>query len=185
MPKVEDSSKSAAPASKWRKPWWSRFPWRGAVLIAVGAFVVCFPVYTFFDETRNGGIHRKGDLLVVDLKAMSSFDMDQDTGTTADIPKIYRDLDGKRVLLTGQMYDPYSADGKVRNFTLVYSITQCCFNGPPKVQHLVEASLLPDRAADYYPDLVNVTGTLHVGVQTREGHVLSVYRIDVERVDKG
>ena len=73
----------------------------------------------------------------------------------------------------------------IRAFTLVYSISNCCFNGPPKVQHFVAASVLPGGEAEYSSDLVDVVGTLHVGVQTAEGHVQSVYRIDVEKVSRG
>jgi hypothetical protein len=110
--------------------------------------------------------------------------MDQDTGTTDDIPVRYRQLDGKRVLMTGQMWDPYAADGRIRAFTLVYSISNCCFNGPPKVQHFIQATVPSGQAVEYSSDFVDVVGTLHVGVQAAEGHVQSVYRIDVEKVAK-
>jgi hypothetical protein len=182
MSRLENHQTSSSPAPS-RRRWWRRLPWRGAVFILAGVFVVTYPVYTYLDESITGGIHQRGDLIEVDLKAMSSFEMDQDHGTNADIPKRYRELDGKRVMLTGQMYEPYSAEGKIRNFTLVYSISQCCFNGPPKVQHLVDATLLPGRDAEYYEHLVSVVGTLHVGVQSAQGRLLSVYRIDVERVE--
>jgi hypothetical protein len=103
-------------------------------------------------------------------------------GTNDDIPKRYRQLDGKRVLLTGQMYEPYTAEGKIRAFTLVYSISNCCFNGPPKVQHFIQAIVPVGKSVEYSPDFVDVVGTLHVGVESGEGHVQSVYRIDVEKV---
>jgi hypothetical protein len=164
--------------------WWRRIPWRGAALLAAAIFVLVYPVYTFFDETITGGIHRQGDLMVVDLKAMSSFNMSQENVTTADIPKRYRDLDGKRVMLTGEMYVPYLAQGPLKNFTLVYSINQCCFNGPPLIQHLVEATVLPGHSAEYLSGAAAVTGTLHVGVQTAEGRIVSVYRMDVEKVER-
>jgi hypothetical protein len=88
-------------------------------------------------------------------------------------------------LLTGQIYDPDVADGNIHTFTLVYSIANCCFNGPPKVQHFVAASVIPGHEARYSSDLVDVVGTLHVGVQSAAGHVQSVYRIDVEKVTRG
>jgi hypothetical protein len=151
-------------------------------LIATALFLFGYPIFLYTDTLITGGITRRGDLLVVDLKALSSFEMDQDTGTTQDIPLRYRQLDGKRVLLVGQMWDPYVADGKIRIFTLVYSISNCCFNGPPKIQHFIQATVPPGHAVEYSPDFVDVVGTLHVGVQAAEGHVQSVYRIDVEKV---
>jgi hypothetical protein len=81
------------------------------------------------------------------------------------------------------MWDPYTTDGRVSNFSLVYSINYCCFNGPPKVQHFIQATVLPGHHANYYSDFVDVTGILHVGVHQTNGHVQSVYRLDVERVD--
>jgi hypothetical protein len=158
--------------------------WRAIALIATVIFLFGYPIYVYTDSLITGGITQRGDLLVVDLKALSSFEMDQDTGTTQDIPLRYRQLDGKRVLLIGQMWDPYTADGKIRAFTLVYSISNCCFNGPPKVQHFIQAVVPEGHAVDYSSDFVDVVGKLHVGVESAEGHVQSVYRIDVEKVAK-
>ncbi len=171
--------------NRWRKSWWQKLTWRGLMLLATVVFLFGYPTYVYMDSVITGGITRRGDLLVVDLKAMSNFEMDQDAGTTQDIPLRYRQLDGKRVLLTGQMYEPYVANGNIRSFTLVYSITNCCFNGPPKIQHFVAASVLPGHEAEYSSDFVDVVGTLHVGVQSAAGHVQSVYRIDVEKVVRG
>jgi hypothetical protein len=168
-----------------KKSWWHKLTFRGLMLLATVVFFFGYPTYLYVDSVITGGITHRGDLLVVDLKAMSSFEMDQDAGTNEDVPLRYRQLDGKRVLLTGQMYEPYVAEGKIHTFTLVYSIANCCFNGPPKVQHFVAASVLPGHEAEYSSDLVDVVGTLHVGVQSAEGHVQSVYRIDVEKVSRG
>jgi hypothetical protein len=156
--------------------------WRGIILLAAVTFVIGYPMVLFVQQKITRGIQRHGDLLLVDLKSMSDFEMDQDAGTDSEIPVVYRDLDGKRVQLVGQMWDPNSAEGSVRNFVLVYSITNCCFNGPPKVQHLVQATVLGDSPVDMHPDYVAVTGILHVGVHSSAGHVQSVYRIDVEQV---
>jgi hypothetical protein len=65
---------------------------------------------------------------------------------------------------------------------LCYSISSCCFNGPPKVQHFVKATVLPGHDVEYSQGIVNVVGTLHVGVERGDGLVKSVYRLDVENV---
>ncbi len=80
------------------------------------------------------------------------------------------------------MWAPHSAAGEVAGFELCYSITKCCFNGPPKVQHFVKATVRSSRVG-YHSGSVNVVGTLHVGVEQGDGRVQSVYRIDVEKVD--
>ena len=160
--------------------------WRTWALVGTAIFLFGYPILEYAEMAITGGITHRGDLLVVDLKALSSFEMDQDNGTDADIPLRYRQLNGKRVLLIGQMYNPYAAgDGQIRVFTLVYSISNCCFNGPPKVQHFIQATVPQGKeVSDWSGEFVNVIGTLHVGVQAAEGHVQSVYRIDVDSVTK-
>jgi hypothetical protein len=154
-------------------------------LIGTAIFLFGYPTWEYVDSLVTGGITMRDGLLVVDLKALSSFEMDQDNGTNEDIPLRYRKLDGKRVLLVGQMYNPYGANDKVQAFTLVYSISNCCFNGPPKVQHFIQATVPSGKAVDDLSnDFVDVVGTLHVGVESEAGHVQSVYRIDVEKVTK-
>ena len=106
-------------------------------------------------------------------------------GTVNDVPKRYRALDGKRVLLKGFMYPLTSAGPKGAEFQFVYNINKCCFSGPPQVQERVFAHGAKGRAVPLYRDvLVELYGTLHVRV-IREGEgadaaILSVYDIDVE-----
>ena len=145
-------------------------------------YILLYPLYRGVDAALSHGIHRHGNTYSVDLRAMSDFELNQIDGKTQDIPKPFRDLDGKPVMLVGQMWSPTGAGGKVRNFDLVYSITNCCFNGPPKVQHFVHATVPPESSVQFTPAPVVVTGTLHVGAQTAGGALQSVYRIDVDRV---
>ena len=71
-------------------------------------------LYQSIGDAVTHGIHRRGDLYTVSLRAMSDFDMDQVNGATDDIPKPFRDLDGKRVMLAGQMWSPFGAAGLER-----------------------------------------------------------------------
>jgi hypothetical protein len=50
------------------------------------------------------------------------------------------------------------------------------------VQHFVKATVLPGHDVEYSQGIVNVVGTLHVGVERGDGLVKSVYRLDVENV---
>lgn len=163
---------------------WIRGPGGRFLIIAIilGA-IVGYPVYLCVDAKITGGIWRKGDLYVVDLKAMSLFEMDQIDATDKAIPPKWRELDGKRVQCTGEMWSPYSAGGRVAGFQLCYSIAKCCFNGPPKVQHFVQVQVPDGRSVRYYPELVKVVGKLQVGVVRSQGRVHSIYRMEVESVD--
>lgn len=156
---------------------------RVMVLVLVALALVGFPAYVFIDERLSGGIKDRGDYLEVNLQAMSSFDFDQNVGTIDDVPARWRALDGKRVLLRGEMWQPQVAAGQITEFELVYSIAKCCFSGPPQIQHFVLGRVRPGARVDYYPGLVKVLGTLRVNVETSEGRVTRVYTLDVESVE--
>jgi len=170
------------PRYAWKRSLRERLSRRSALTAAAAAFVLFYPIYTVVESAITHGIHQTGNLLIVDMKAMSDFNMDQANGATADIPRYYRDLDGKRVMLAGEMWLPDTASGPLDRFQLCYSISSCCFNGPPKVQHFVKATVLPGHDVEFTQGIVNVVGTLHVGVERGDGLVKSVYRMDVEKV---
>lgn len=144
--------------------------------------MVGLPLFSAIDGATPHRIRQRGNVWVCDLRALSDFEIDQVHGRTEDIPKRFRDLDGQRVELVGQMWAPYRADGRVRDFDLVYSIANCCFSGAPKVQHLVKAKVRDGRSVPYSPGRVDVTGTLHVGVQPDADGIESIYRVDVDSV---
>jgi hypothetical protein len=167
----------------WKKSFWQRLTWRSALMFAAAAFVLAYPIYSVLEAAITHGIHQQGDLLVVDLKALSDFNLDQATGADKDIPPAYRALDRKRVMLAGEMWVPGSSAQAVDRFQLVYSIANCCFGGPPRVQCFVHATALPGHDLKFSQGVVNVIGTLHVGVEKGDGQIASVYRMDVEKIE--
>jgi hypothetical protein len=167
----------------WQKPLWRRMTLRTALVLGTAGFVLFYPLYYVLEAAITHGIHRRGDLLVVDLHAMSNFNLDQQSGRDTDIPQPYRELDGKRVELAGEIWAPDSAANLLNRFQLCYSIASCCFSGPPRIQHFVKATVMPGRDIEYTQGIVNVIGTLHVGVERAGDQVTSVYRMDVEKVE--
>jgi hypothetical protein len=157
--------------------------WPVIALSALAIYVVLYPCYVYLDSWWNRGIYQRNGMIEVDLKAMSNFEMNQSTATDTDIPQAYRNLDGKHVILVGEMWSPDVAEGRVKSFQLCYSITQCCFNGPPKMQHFVRATALPSAQCVPEDGLIRVVGILHVGVEMKEGRIQSIYRIDVEKLE--
>ena len=158
-----------------------RASWTLKLIVAGIAIMVILPLFSAIDTAASHRpIRQRGDVWECDLRAMGDFDLDQVHGRTEEIPRQFRDLDGRRVELVGQMWAPYRADGRVREFGLVYSIANCCFSGAPRVQHLVRATVRNGRSVDYCPGRVDVKGTLHVGVQADADGIESVYRLDVD-----
>src|SRR4051812_28573199 len=150
---------------------------RMIVFFGVIGLLIGYPVYWFVHEQLTGGISDAGGgYKEVDLKAMSLFNFDQSNGKLTDIPQKWRDLDGKKVILYGEMWQPYSANSQVAGFDLCYSIAKCCFSGPPQVQHFVQSKVINGKNADYYSGLVKATGTLHVNVKRDAEKVSSVYQ---------
>src|SRR5262249_3384471 len=149
-------------------------------------FLVGYPLYIYLREELTGGItDAGGGYSAVDLRAMSLFNFDQSNGRLEDVPARWRQLDGKKVILSGEVYTLNDASPQVRTFDLCYSIAKCCVNGPPQVQHFVKSASLNGQLLPYYGGLVNVKGVLHVNVVSgaQDGKVQSVYQLDVESVD--
>jgi hypothetical protein len=145
--------------------------------------LVGYPVYVFVEAAVTGGIRDRGDYKEVDLKAMSLFHFDQNTGTIDDVPDKWRALDGQKVKVVGEMWQPYSAGNLVGRFELVYSIAKCCFSGPPQIQHFVQCLVSPGKTVGYHTGPVEVTGTMHVKVTRDEaGKITGVYHMEVESV---
>jgi len=165
-------------------------PRRGEITVRLVIFlaivtspIFCF-AFVFIRHTLTGGIQQHSDYAEVDLKDLGNFPLNEYESTISDVPARWRGLDGKRVLLEGFMYAPNSAGGDVNNFQFVYNITKCCFSGPPQVQERVFVRV-PSGAVPYEDGImVNVTGTLHVNVVKDGGKIISVYTLDLEKVDQ-
>lgn len=171
-----------------KAPLRERINFRLVAFLAIPALLFGWFLYVFLDQTLTGGIADRGSYVEVkELKAMGNFAFDEKNGTVEDIPEKYRELDGKRVLLTGQMYAGDTAGPEVDRFQLVYSITDCCFNGPPRVQERVFVAVPPTmRVANYtYQGEVKVYGKMKVGVarDPETGVAVAIYQMIADRVE--
>jgi hypothetical protein len=169
-----------------KPPFVARINFRLIAFVLVIGALVGYPVYIYLEQTLTGGIKNAGGgFKEVNLKAMSNFPFDNSNGKLEDVPDKWRNLDGQKVILEGEMWSPYMAGNRVHNFQLVYSIAKCCFNGPPQIQHFVQARAVPGASIGYYNGPVRVKGTLHVDVRRDEeaGKVTSVYQLDVEELE--
>jgi hypothetical protein len=159
---------------------------RVGIILALVLALIGYAAKVTYESVIQGGVVNEGDYYKVELKAMSNFEMDQTTGTIADVPERFRGLDGKKVLLQGEVAPiGETAGDKVNKFTLCYSVARCCFGGAPKVQHFV-ACQVPggNKVTNYvYGPQVNVYGTLHIKVIRDGGAISRLYQMDVERVE--
>src|SRR3982751_4868755 len=93
-------------AAAYKPPLSQRINFRMIIFVGVILCLVGAPAYIYFDSIISGGVHNRGDYLEVDLKAISNFPFDQNNGRITDVPKAWRDLDGKRVTLEGEIVSP-------------------------------------------------------------------------------
>lgn len=164
----------------------SRINPRMLVIAAVILGPLGWMVYIFAEQSLSHGIETVGNYKQVDLKAMGNFPFSDVSGTLTDIPQVYANLDGQKVLLIGEQYAGDSSAPVVDKFQLVYSIQKCCFGGPPKVQERVFAKVPQGgRRVPMYGSgtLAKVYGTLHVRPIVEHGQITSVYDMDIERVE--
>ena len=165
-----------------------RVNWRMVIFLAAITAPFLYILYVFLSQTLNHGVIDRGGYAEVELKALGNFPFNQDAGTENDIPKHYRQLDGKRVLLKGFMWAPRATQktGKGTEVQFVYNVNKCCFSGPPLVQERVYAFLPAGSKAEVYDPqtFVGLTGTLHVRLRRDEsGAITSVYDMDVESAE--
>lgn len=145
--------------------------------------LIGYPAYIYLDNRLSGGVKDLGNgLVLVDLKSMSTFPFDQNAGRIDDVPQKWRELNGKKIVLEGEMWSKNAAGPELTEFQLCYSIAQCCFSGPPQVQHFVDCVMRDGGAVPYLSGLVRVVGTLQVNVQydKETGKVLTVYQMVVD-----
>ncbi len=160
-----------------------RLNWRIVVFVLLILGIPGWIAYSMVKLSLTSGIEQVGDHKWVDLKAMGNFPFDDSVGTEADVPAVYRKLDGAKVVFDGQMYVDYTSAPRVERFQLVYSIANCCFNGPPRVQERVFAHAKPGELVTVCGGLARVYGTLHIRAQKENGRVVSVFDMDVDKAE--
>jgi hypothetical protein len=148
--------------------------------------LVGYAMKVTYESVIKGGVVNRGEFYEVDLKSLSNFDMDPIMGSVADVQPRFRDLDGKKILLKGQVAPGgYSAGSQTDKFQICYSVANCCFGGTMKAQHFVLCRPSNGKTlAAFGPYTeVEVHGTLHIKVIKEAGQVSSIFQMDVDSVD--
>jgi hypothetical protein len=95
------------------------------------------------------------------------------------LPKEVRGLDGKRVTIQG--YTDQSTSEGSSEFMLTSDACGC--NGTPALNHFVEVTLL-EGTTGYRADRLTLTGAFSVGEVKEDGYVVSLFRMEIESLDK-
>ena len=120
----------------------------------------------------------------IDVAELGKFDLDQANGVDADIPRPIRELNGRRITLLGEMWQPMlkeGTDADVEAFDLAKLDHSSSWQSL-RVQDFVLCRVPPERKIAYYPNAVQVTGTLQVGIQKDNGRIFTAFTMDVDSV---
>lgn len=126
------------------------------------------------------------DLYLPDYTGEPDFDSESRPTTEEIFPPEIRALGGQRVALDGFM-QPLDFKGRqVTAFVLSPLPPGCCFGAIPRMDEYLEATVIEENGVPFYGARpIRVIGVLEVGEALDEyGYVTSIYRLDVERVDK-
>jgi hypothetical protein len=124
-------------------------------------------------------VPKQGELLDMAIKELGNFDYDAEHG--GNIPDDVTRLNGARLRTRGYMI-PLDQAENIGEFALVPSLFACCFGQPPQVQHTIVVHLAPGKAVSYFPDELQVEGTLRVEEKRDEGFIVSIFDMDATSV---
>jgi hypothetical protein len=148
------------------------------LLLAPAVLLVCILFGHRAWQSLGGGVPK---YTTVDLKSLGNFTFDSEGGRTLDIPAQWRELDGRRVSMSGYLINPQPPGPGLQWYCLVYQLNWPELRGPPLIQERVYANLAASSHSVSAYDLVHVYGVLHVSVQRDQfGTIRSIFRMDVE-----
>jgi hypothetical protein len=122
---------------------------------------------------------KPGDFMEMPIKQLGNFEYDADHG--GNIPKDVWQISGCKLRTRGYMI-PLDQAEDITEFALVPSLFACCFGQPPQIQHTIVVHLPTGKAVSYFPDELQVEGTLTVDERKDEGYIVSIFDLDASSV---
>ena len=88
------------------------------------------------------------------------------------VPAGIKDLDGKKVLVSGFLQPVKDVQGRSTEFLLVRNQPNCCYSGMTTITEFVSVKVPVPGVEEIMDQPVTVQGTLHVGAILESGYVL-------------
>jgi hypothetical protein len=98
------------------------------------------------------------------------------------MPKRVKELDGKRVLMTGFML-PIDEVQNIKEFLLVQSLWSCCYGTPPDINGIIRVVMPKDKRTDYFFDPLKLIGKFKVEATFIDGYCVDIYQLEVESLE--
>ncbi len=122
---------------------------------------------------------KSGETVELTIKELGNFEYDADKG--GNIPDDVKAMSGGKLRLRGFMIPMDQADS-ITQFALVPSLFACCFGQPPQIQHTIIVNCPKGKAVSYFPDEIQVEGTLKVNEKKEDGFIVSIFEMDCQSV---
>jgi len=98
------------------------------------------------------------------------------------MPKRIKDLNGKKVLMTGFML-PIDEVQNIKEFLLVQSLWSCCYGQPPDIHGIVRVVMPKEKRTDYFFDPLKIIGTFKVEATMLDGYCVDIFQLHVETLE--
>lgn len=99
------------------------------------------------------------------------------------LPDDIKKMSHGKYAVVGYMLPMEMEDEKVRTFLLMRCVLTCCYGQPMNVNEWIEARVA-SGAVEYSTRQIRVAGELVVGEEFKDGDVVSVYRLFVDKVEE-
>lgn len=100
----------------------------------------------------------------------------------AQIPDYVRELDGKKISITGFMLPTKFKDGKVTEFLLMKDQSGCCFGAMPRINEWIIVKMTNGGVPPLMDMPLTFLGKLKVGEVFEEGYLAGIYQLDGEKL---
>jgi hypothetical protein len=114
----------------------------------------------------------------IDFGTLSSFEYEEGK----PLPKEVRDLDKKEIRISGFMRGENGATQDLEVFMIVNEACGC--SGDPKLNEVLYCAMPEGQKVNAIAGSVLITGTILVGEEKEDGYVVSLYRVEVTKVEK-
>jgi hypothetical protein len=129
-----------------------------------------------FDQLAGYTFEMTDDLLLPRTNSATAITAD------AQIPAAVKALDKKRVTLRGFMLPLKVEGGLVTELLIMKDQSMCCYGSTPKIHEWVSVKMTATGVKPIMDQIVTLHGTFHVGEQRENGYLISIYRLDGEKM---
>ncbi len=99
----------------------------------------------------------------------------------AQIPDYVRELDAKKISVTGFMLPTKFKDGKVTEFLLMKDQSGCCFGAMPRINEWIIVKMVQGGMPPLMDVPLTLIGKFKVGELFEEGYLSGIYQLEGEK----